>query len=743
MRRLSIIIGLILAMLIAAASICHADSAISYPLVESPDGSEHILALQNPTSNQWRIIRIPSSEFEGEGGSQDYTEIIAALNEQGIYPGEIVFTTTGSAFAPTIVLNGAATVEWTFSDGTTSDSTTPTVDFGSASTRQQRLKVTPWANLYRINIGYAGADGGASTDALGNTFEQVASQPVTAITNLDLVQDSLVYLAACGCPITSLDVRNFTALHTLEFYDCDDLVAADIYGTSNLRRACFEHSPVGFLDFSASPLMEDVRGSYCDLTEIRWGTTGQHLWHMCVRENDGTLDPSTWPDMEQFPVLEDMWISGNGLTGDLSITSTSITSAWLYDNDFSTIDLSGAFPSGTHYVDAYDNPNCTTITIDNCPGLTELDASGCALTQTNIDYILATLDANGASNGEVDLSGGTSSSPSTAGLTSQANLEGKGWTVTVNGSATPNLSSAAIGSDGTTWTLVFSEAVTIGSGGSGGFSVTMTNAGAITLTYSSGDGTSTLVYTGDVTVQSGDTVSSGLDYTQPGDGIEDADGNDLATFTGASVSNNSTQGASSSLSIVQYNRTTDFSSAEGSLDAPAMTFTAGNVVAVFAACYSGSVTGISDTEGNTYTAISGTSVTNQVHGVWYYAVASTSNENTVTMANSGRYRSIEVFELSGVDTSNPIDVTGTLSSENEISYTTSAANEILLIGGHNDYGGACYVTEDWTWLYDGESTFGRPVAYKINSATESSSVTLSTDGTLWIQSLVGFVGTTQ
>ena len=557
MRRFSTIIGLILAMLAVAASICHANSAISYPLVESPDGTEHILAIQNPTSNQWRIIRIPSSEFEGEGGSQDYTEIIAALNEQGIYPGEIVFTTTGSTFAPTIVLNGDATIEWTFSDGTTSDSTTPAVDFGSASTRQQRLKVTPWANLYRINIGYAGADGGASTDELGNTFEQVASQAVTAITNLNLVQDSLVYLAACGCPITSLDVRNFTALHTLEFYDCDDLVAADIYGTSNLRRACFEHSPVGFLDFSASPLMEDVRGSYCDLTEIRWGTTGQHLWHMCVRENEGTLDPSTWPDMDQFPVLEDMWISGNGLTGDLSITSTSITSAWLYDNDFSTIDLSGAFPSGTHYVDAYDNPNCTTITIDNCPGLTELDASGCALTQTNIDYILATLDANGASNGEVDLSGGTSSSPSTAGLTSQANLESKGWTVTVNGSATPNLSSATIGSDGTTWTLVFSEAVTIGSGGSGGFSVTMTNAGAITFTYSSGDGTSTLVYTGDVTVQSGDTVSSGLDYTQPGDGIEDADGNDLATFTGASVSNNSTQGGSASITF-----TTELASVE-------------------------------------------------------------------------------------------------------------------------------------------------------------------------------------
>jgi hypothetical protein len=34
----------------------------------------------------------------------------------------------------------------------------------------------------------------------------------------------------------------------------------------------------------------------------------------------------------------------------------------------------------------------------------------------------------------------------------------------------------------------------------------------------------------------------GLKYTQPGDGVEDATGYDLATFTGAPVTNNSQQG---------------------------------------------------------------------------------------------------------------------------------------------------------------------------------------------------------
>ena len=106
----------------------------------------------------------------------------------------------------------------------------------------------------------------------------------------------------------------------------------------------------------------------------------------------------------------------------------------------------------------------------------------------------------------------------------------------------PTLQSATIGTDGETWTLVFDETVNIGSGGNGGWSVTMTTAGSVTLTYSSGDGSDTLVYTGGTTVNSGDTASNGLDYTQPGDGIEDNTGNDLANIDDASITNNSTQG---------------------------------------------------------------------------------------------------------------------------------------------------------------------------------------------------------
>ena len=103
----------------------------------------------------------------------------------------------------------------------------------------------------------------------------------------------------------------------------------------------------------------------------------------------------------------------------------------------------------------------------------------------------------------------------------------------------PTISSTAIGTNGTTWTLTASEALTAGVGGTGGMAGTCTTAGAVTLTYSSGNTTASLVYTGSPTVYSGDTCT--LAYTQPTDGWEDAAGDELASFTGAAVTNGSTE----------------------------------------------------------------------------------------------------------------------------------------------------------------------------------------------------------
>lgn len=102
----------------------------------------------------------------------------------------------------------------------------------------------------------------------------------------------------------------------------------------------------------------------------------------------------------------------------------------------------------------------------------------------------------------------------------------------------PALLSAVLGTDGETLTLGFSETVSIGAGGSGGLNVDASTTGNdIAGAYSSGDGTDTLVYTLASTVVIGETVD--VDYIQPGDGVEDVGGTDLASISSFSVTNNS------------------------------------------------------------------------------------------------------------------------------------------------------------------------------------------------------------
>lgn len=103
---------------------------------------------------------------------------------------------------------------------------------------------------------------------------------------------------------------------------------------------------------------------------------------------------------------------------------------------------------------------------------------------------------------------------------------------------TPTLTSSTINAAGTTITRTFSEIVAVGSGGSTGWVLTL-SGGACTSTYSSGSGSSSLVYTLSRTPQLGETGTEA--YTQPGNGIEDSSGNDLATLSGATITNNSTQ----------------------------------------------------------------------------------------------------------------------------------------------------------------------------------------------------------
>jgi hypothetical protein len=102
-------------------------------------------------------------------------------------------------------------------------------------------------------------------------------------------------------------------------------------------------------------------------------------------------------------------------------------------------------------------------------------------------------------------------------------------------STPPTMTSATIPAAGNVINLVYDEVVSVGAGGNTGWVLTMT--APTTMAYASGNGSNTLVYTLSRPVNTGESIT--IAYTQPGDGIEDATGNDLASLSGVGVTNSS------------------------------------------------------------------------------------------------------------------------------------------------------------------------------------------------------------
>lgn len=114
----------------------------------------------------------------------------------------------------------------------------------------------------------------------------------------------------------------------------------------------------------------------------------------------------------------------------------------------------------------------------------------------------------------------------------------------------PTITSATVDTSGTLLSIVFSETVVANI--NTGFTLTMSGGEGV-LSYASGSNSNTLVYniTGR-TIDDDETGVAGLDYVQPGSGIEDLSGNDLASTgeTDINVTNNSTYSPSETTYVV-------------------------------------------------------------------------------------------------------------------------------------------------------------------------------------------------
>lgn len=369
----------------------------------------------------------------GDSSSEDLLLYIPST----IGPDSIIFTTEGSSFAPVITVSGNPSIQWIWADGTTSNSPTPNKNYGSPGTRLNRLYVTPWSALQRINIGYDGGDGGS------DQIEHVADQHVSAVRGLGHVAPYLAQWCSSYNLITSLDFRNFTNLDTIECFLSQSLRTVNLTNTPKLRRACFEDCNLASLDLSESPSLEDLRGAVNDFPTINFGNIGAHIWHICVRDNPQMTDRTIFADMAQFPTLSDLFIWNDNQTGSLRLPATHQTSnvsILADDNQYTSLDLSGALANAASTaVLSFRSNLLSTVNITGCAQITELYLENNQFGAATLDTLLATLDALGRSENNLpaggqlraDLRG--NATPSATGLNHAQALAGKGWTVWVEG----------------------------------------------------------------------------------------------------------------------------------------------------------------------------------------------------------------------------------------------------------------------------------------------------------------------
>lgn len=338
---------------------------------------------------------------------------------------EIGFYSNGSSFSPVITLEGQAEVTWTWADSTTSSSTNPIKDYGSAQIRRNSLKVTPWSALRRINIGYDAQDGG-SID-----IELVADQQVSKVENLTIVAPYLKEWCSSYNNIDSLDFENFTNIETIECFRSKSLRNVNLSNTPSLKRACFEENQLLNINLSGSPALEDLRGALNNYNTITFPNSTQNLWHICVRDNPQITNTNLFNNLNQFPNIAELFIWNTNQQGNLVIPGTHADKDVFikaYKNQYSSIDLRGALTNIYFYgsVDVSQN-TLTSVDISGCIQIKHLDLSFNKLDSETIDHVLKQVDGFGTFYGTIDL---TQNRPPTAsGLIHIANLEKRGWKV--------------------------------------------------------------------------------------------------------------------------------------------------------------------------------------------------------------------------------------------------------------------------------------------------------------------------
>lgn len=138
-------------------------------------------------------------------------------------------------------------------------------------------------------------------------------------------------------------------------------------------------------------------------------------------------------DLSSLQTCTSITMSSNSLSVAVdfsSLISAGSTISISANPSIPSIDLSNL--TSTSALIVASNSSLTSLILGNSINCVSLNLTENAFTQACVDDILAKLVLARFTDGVADLSGGTNSPPSAAGLTSKTTLEGRNWVVTVN-----------------------------------------------------------------------------------------------------------------------------------------------------------------------------------------------------------------------------------------------------------------------------------------------------------------------
>jgi hypothetical protein len=171
-----------------------------------------------------------------------------------------------------------------------------------------------------------------------------------------------------------------------------------------------------------------------------------------------------------------------------------------------------------------------------------------------------------------------------------------------------------------------------------------------------------------------------------------------------------------------------------------------NAVAVMWGDTTSTVSSVTDSKGNTYTRAAGPTPNTGLQQSIYYAknIAGGSNTVTVKFNQAASYPNVNVLEYSGLDTTNPLDVSHALSGSGTTassgSATTTSANELIFGAGNTAHHFTAPGSESSNRIING---FGGISEDQIVNGIGSYAATATNSAGAWVMQMAAFRGSRQ